>query len=99
MTDRYAVAAIKNGQVHLTPLTTILQLRPDLAFLDKAEQASRARAQRLLDIDGGKLLKHCMNNKIHMSTVSNQTHTYMMSLHTCVWPTVAIMMMTWLRCM
>jgi len=49
--DRYAVGTIHQGQIHLTPLTTIIQMRPDLAYLDQAEAASKARAQ-LLDLDG-----------------------------------------------
>lgn len=50
--DRYAIAAVKNGQLHLNPLSAIVQMRPDLGFLDKAEAASKARAQ-LLELDGG----------------------------------------------
>lgn len=48
--DRYAVAAIKNGQCHLTPLSTMVQMRPDLGFLDLADASSKARA-RLLEME------------------------------------------------
>lgn len=52
--DRYAIAAVKSGQVHLTPLSAMIQMRPDLGFLDQAEAASKARAQLLeLDVHGG----------------------------------------------
>ncbi|XP_067931838.1 DNA-directed RNA polymerase III subunit RPC5-like [Watersipora subatra] len=48
--DRYAIGAIKNGSVHLTPLSAIVQMRPSLSFLDKADAASKER-EKLLDID------------------------------------------------
>ena len=48
------MAAIKNGQCHLTPLSTIVQMRPDLGFLDMADASSKARAQLLeLEAAGG----------------------------------------------
>lgn len=48
--DRYAIASVANGQLHLTPLSAIVQMRPDLGFLDKAEESSKLRAQ-LLELD------------------------------------------------
>ena len=37
--------------MHLTPLSAIVQMRPDLTYLDRADAASKARAQ-LLELDG-----------------------------------------------
>lgn len=51
--SRYAVGAVKNGQVHLTPLSAIVQMRPELSFLDQAEAASKARA-KLIELEAGK---------------------------------------------
>ena len=50
--DRYALAAVKNGTVHLTPLSAIVQMRPSLNFLDKADSASKARVKAMEKDDG-----------------------------------------------
>ncbi|XP_065900043.1 DNA-directed RNA polymerase III subunit RPC5-like [Dysidea avara] len=34
--NRYAIAVLKDGELHLVPLKRILQLRPDFGYLDKA---------------------------------------------------------------
>ncbi|KAL2078201.1 hypothetical protein ACEWY4_025886 [Coilia grayii] len=42
-TSRYAVAVIRKGEIHLTPLQGILQMRPSFTYLDKADTKHRER--------------------------------------------------------
>ena len=42
-TKRYAIGSIRNGELHLTPLTGILQLRPNFSYLDRAEARQQKR--------------------------------------------------------
>ncbi|XP_076856174.1 DNA-directed RNA polymerase III subunit RPC5 isoform X1 [Brachyhypopomus gauderio] len=42
-TSRYAAAVFRKGQLHLTPLQGILQMRPSFAYLDKADSKHRER--------------------------------------------------------
>uniref|UniRef100_A0A8C3VPI9 RNA polymerase III subunit E n=1 Tax=Catagonus wagneri TaxID=51154 RepID=A0A8C3VPI9_9CETA len=42
-TSRYAAALYRPGELHLTPLHGILQLRPSLSYLDKADAKHRER--------------------------------------------------------
>ncbi|KAM3826524.1 DNA-directed RNA polymerase III subunit RPC5 isoform 1-T1 [Vipera latastei] len=41
--SRYAAAIYKRGELHLTPLNGILQMRPSFAYLDKADAKYRER--------------------------------------------------------
>ncbi|XP_033921196.1 DNA-directed RNA polymerase III subunit RPC5 isoform X1 [Melopsittacus undulatus] len=41
--SRYAAAVYKKGELHLTPLHGILQLRPSFSYLDKADAKHRER--------------------------------------------------------
>ncbi|KAG9477010.1 hypothetical protein GDO78_002414 [Eleutherodactylus coqui] len=42
-TSRYAVAFYRKGEIHVTPLHGILQLRPSFTYLDKADTKYRER--------------------------------------------------------
>ncbi|XP_063790526.1 DNA-directed RNA polymerase III subunit RPC5 [Pseudophryne corroboree] len=42
-TSRYAAAIYRKGEIHVTPLQGILQLRPNFAYLDKADTKNRER--------------------------------------------------------
>ncbi|XP_010621748.1 DNA-directed RNA polymerase III subunit RPC5 isoform X1 [Fukomys damarensis] len=42
-TSRYAAALYRQGELHLTPLHGILQLRPSFSYLDKADAKHRER--------------------------------------------------------
>ncbi|KAL4624581.1 DNA-directed RNA polymerase III subunit RPC5 [Arapaima gigas] len=42
-TSRYAAAVFRKGELHLTPLQGILQLRPSFSYLDKADAKHRER--------------------------------------------------------
>ncbi|MBN3277763.1 RPC5 polymerase, partial [Polyodon spathula] len=42
-TSRYAAAVFRKGELHLTPLHGILQLRPSFSYLDKADSKHRER--------------------------------------------------------
>lgn len=42
-TSRYAVAFYRKGEIHVTPLHGILQLRPSFTYLDKADSKYRER--------------------------------------------------------
>lgn len=42
-TSRYAVAVFRKGELHVTPLTGILQMRPSFSYLDKADTKTRER--------------------------------------------------------
>nr|XP_046232947.1 DNA-directed RNA polymerase III subunit RPC5 [Scatophagus argus] len=42
-TSRYAVAVFRKGELHVTPLTGILQMRPSFSYLDKADSKIRER--------------------------------------------------------
>ncbi|XP_029433547.1 DNA-directed RNA polymerase III subunit RPC5 [Rhinatrema bivittatum] len=42
-TSRYAAAIYRKGELHLTPLHGILQLRPSFSYLDKADAKHRER--------------------------------------------------------
>ncbi|XP_077594955.1 DNA-directed RNA polymerase III subunit RPC5 [Stigmatopora nigra] len=42
-TSRYAAAIFRKGELHITPLTGILQMRPSFAYLDKADGKTKER--------------------------------------------------------
>ncbi|XP_031699447.1 DNA-directed RNA polymerase III subunit RPC5 [Anarrhichthys ocellatus] len=42
-TSRYAAAVFRKGELHITPLTGILQMRPSFSYLDKADTKTRER--------------------------------------------------------
>lgn len=42
-TSRYAAAVFRKGELHITPLTGILQMRPSFSYLDKADGKTRER--------------------------------------------------------
>ncbi|XP_036428778.1 DNA-directed RNA polymerase III subunit RPC5 [Colossoma macropomum] len=42
-TTRYAAAVFRKGELHLTPLQGILQMRPSFSYLDKADSKHRER--------------------------------------------------------
>ncbi|XP_074519950.1 DNA-directed RNA polymerase III subunit RPC5 [Halichoeres trimaculatus] len=42
-TSRYAAAVFRKGELHVTPLTGILQMRPSFTYLDKADNKTRER--------------------------------------------------------
>ncbi|XP_076007629.1 DNA-directed RNA polymerase III subunit RPC5 [Genypterus blacodes] len=42
-TSRYAAAVFRKGELHITPLTGILQMRPSFTYLDKADGKTRER--------------------------------------------------------
>ncbi|XP_068161865.1 DNA-directed RNA polymerase III subunit RPC5 [Antennarius striatus] len=41
--SRYAAAVFRKGELHVTPLTGILQMRPNFSYLDKADSKTRER--------------------------------------------------------
>lgn len=43
-TGRYAIGAFRNGEFHLTPLKGVVQLRPDMSFLDRSD-AAKSKAE------------------------------------------------------
>ncbi|XP_071380086.1 DNA-directed RNA polymerase III subunit RPC5 [Centroberyx affinis] len=42
-TSRYAAAVFRKGELHVTPLQGILQMRPSFTYLDKADSKNRER--------------------------------------------------------
>ncbi|CAL1599727.1 unnamed protein product [Knipowitschia caucasica] len=42
-TSRYAAAIFRKGELHITPLNGILQMRPSFSYLDKADNKTRER--------------------------------------------------------
>ncbi|GAA6086342.1 DNA-directed RNA polymerase III subunit RPC5 [Tachysurus ichikawai] len=42
-TSRYAAAVFRKGELHLTPLQGILQMRPSFSYLDKADSKHKER--------------------------------------------------------
>ncbi|KAK6301768.1 hypothetical protein J4Q44_G00278210 [Coregonus suidteri] len=42
-TSRYAAAVFRKGELHVTPLQGILQMRPSFSYLDKADSKHRER--------------------------------------------------------
>lgn len=40
--DRFVVALIQNGEVHLTPIKNIYQMRPSFSYFDKQDKRSKA---------------------------------------------------------
>uniref|UniRef100_A0A3Q3IPR9 DNA-directed RNA polymerase III subunit RPC5 C-terminal domain-containing protein n=1 Tax=Monopterus albus TaxID=43700 RepID=A0A3Q3IPR9_MONAL len=42
-TSRYAAAVFRKGELHITPLTGILQMRPSFSYLDKADNKTREK--------------------------------------------------------
>ncbi|XP_037547085.1 DNA-directed RNA polymerase III subunit RPC5 [Nematolebias whitei] len=42
-TSKYAAALFRKGELHITPLTGILQMRPSFSYLDKADNKTRER--------------------------------------------------------
>lgn len=42
-TARYAAAVFRKGELHVTPLAGILQMRPSFSYLDKADNKTRER--------------------------------------------------------
>ncbi|XP_069580411.1 DNA-directed RNA polymerase III subunit RPC5 [Brachyistius frenatus] len=42
-TSRYAAAVFRKGELHVTPLTGILQMRPSFSYLDRADNKTRER--------------------------------------------------------
>ncbi|KAM9838105.1 DNA-directed RNA polymerase III subunit RPC5 [Aulostomus maculatus] len=42
-TSRYAAAVFRKGELHVTPLTGILQMRPSFSYLDKADNKTKER--------------------------------------------------------
>ncbi|KAM8889669.1 DNA-directed RNA polymerase III subunit RPC5 [Synchiropus picturatus] len=42
-TSRYAAAVFRKGELHITPLTGILQMRPSFSYLDKADNKTKER--------------------------------------------------------
>ncbi|XP_077481807.1 DNA-directed RNA polymerase III subunit RPC5 [Stigmatopora argus] len=42
-TSRYAAAIFRKGELHITPLAGILQMRPSFAYLDKADSKTKER--------------------------------------------------------
>ena len=50
-TSRYAVGILGSNELHVTPLSSVLQLRPDLKYLDKADKTAKAEGRSLDDPD------------------------------------------------
>lgn len=40
-TSRYAVGVMRDNSLHLTPITTVLALRPSFSYLDQADKRGR----------------------------------------------------------
>lgn len=40
-TSRYAVGVVRDNSLHLTPVTTVLALRPSFSYLDQADKRGR----------------------------------------------------------
>lgn len=40
-TSRYAVGVVRDNSLHLTPITTVLALRPSFSYLDQADKRGR----------------------------------------------------------
>jgi DNA-directed RNA polymerase-3 subunit RPC5 len=50
-TSRYAVGILGGNELHITPVKSVLHLRPDLKYLDKSDKTARAEGRTLEDID------------------------------------------------
>jgi len=48
-TGRYALAIMDNGELHLTPVEGVLQLRPSLGYMDKSDKTARLEGRNNLD--------------------------------------------------
>eukprot|EP00455_Lapot_gusevi_P036305 TRINITY_DN4034_c0_g1_i1.p1 TRINITY_DN4034_c0_g1~~TRINITY_DN4034_c0_g1_i1.p1 ORF type:complete len:258 (+),score=64.99 TRINITY_DN4034_c0_g1_i1:61-834(+) len=49
----YAVGMFREGQLHLTPLNSILQIRPELPHIDTEEQQRKQAAQQQAALEAG----------------------------------------------
>lgn len=50
---QYAIGLVKDGEMHLTPLTAVVQMRPNFDYLDKADVRHRAETANTSLGDGG----------------------------------------------
>ncbi|RUS89733.1 hypothetical protein EGW08_002551, partial [Elysia chlorotica] len=50
---QYAIGLVKDGELHLTPLAAMVQMRPNFDYLDKADTRHRAEAANTSLGDGG----------------------------------------------
>lgn len=48
---KYFVGVVRDEQVHLTPVNTVLQLRPRLGYLDDMDAKTKASTKKLADLD------------------------------------------------
>ncbi|XP_059099370.1 DNA-directed RNA polymerase III subunit RPC5-like isoform X2 [Tigriopus californicus] len=49
--SRYAVGILGGNELHITPLEAVLQLRPNLGYLDKSDKTAKAEGRTLDDPD------------------------------------------------
>jgi len=49
--SRYAVGILGSNEFHVTPLSSVLHLRPDLKYLDKSDKTAKAEGRTLDDPD------------------------------------------------
>lgn len=48
---RYAVGILGGNELHITPLNAVVNLRPDLTYLDKMDKTARAEGRTTLTED------------------------------------------------
>ena len=50
-TSRYAVGILGSNEFHVTPISSVLHMRPDLKYLDKSDKTAKAEGRTLEDPD------------------------------------------------
>ena len=50
-TSRYAVGILGSNEFHVTPISSVLHMRPDLKYLDKSDKTAKAEGRALDDPD------------------------------------------------
>ena len=50
-TSRYAVGILGSNEFHVTPISSVLHMRPDLKYLDKSDKTAKAEGRALEDPD------------------------------------------------
>ncbi|KAJ3190584.1 DNA-directed RNA polymerase III subunit RPC5 [Irineochytrium annulatum] len=53
LTSTYLVGTVRDGELHLAPVSAAVQIRPTLKYLDKISEKERSMQQRLKDAEDG----------------------------------------------
>lgn len=60
-TSRYAVGVMRDNSLHLSPITTVLAMRPSFSYLDQADKRGRQDRKDMAGEEGD-TLAHVINS-------------------------------------